>query len=377
MKIVIASDSYKGSLSSMDVADSIEKGIKKVNKQVYIVKLPVADGGEGTVDALVWGTGGAYKEVEVLNPLGRSIVAKYGIINNNIGVIEMASASGLTLINEDERNPLITTTFGTGQLIKAVLGEGVKKIYIGIGGSATNDGGLGMAQALGVSFKDKNGKELGYGGGQLDKLEEIDISGVDPRLKSVEIIIMSDVTNPLCGERGASTVYGSQKGATKEMIQILDDNLLHYSKIIKEKMGIEIKDIPGSGGAGGLGAGLIAFCNAKIYRGIDTVLDLLNIDKHLLDADLVITGEGQLDGQSIYGKVPVGVAKMAKKYNVPVIAMVGSIGQGASEVYSYGINAIIDIINRPMTLDEAIKNAPSLIERASENLMRILSIYIK
>lgn len=377
MKIVIASDSYKGSLSSMEVADSIEKGIRKLSKDAQIIKIPIADGGEGTVDALVSGACGTYEEVEVLDPLGRKIRTQYGIINDNIAVLEMASASGLTLINKDERNPLITTTFGTGQLIKTVLDKGYRKIYIGLGGSATNDGGIGMAQALGVSFKDTDGKELGFGGGELSKLVEIDINNMHPGLKSAEITIISDVANPLCGEKGASMVYGPQKGASKEIVEILDSNLLHYSKIIKEKIGIEIKDVVGAGAAGGLGAGLIAFCNANISSGIDTVLDLLDIDKHLLDTDLIITGEGQLDGQSIYGKVPVGVAKRGKKYNIPVVAMVGSVGEGASEVYSYGIDGIIDIINRPMTLDYAIENAPLLVEKAAENLMRILSIHIK
>lgn len=372
MKIIIASDSYKGSLSSSEVANACEAGIKKVI-EAEIVKMTIADGGEGTVDALVEARRGSYKYLDVSDPLGRSIKAKYGVIGD-AAVIEMAAASGLTLLKEEERNPLITTTYGTGQLIKGALDSGCRKIYIGIGGSATNDGGMGMAQALGVSFTDTAGNELGNGGGELSKLYDIDIKSLDPRILDTEIIIISDVTNPLCGEKGASNVYGPQKGADKEMIKTLDNNLLHYADMIKERLHKDILDIPGSGAAGGLGGGLIAILNAKICRGIETVLDLIGIDDHLKDSDLVITGEGRIDGQSIFGKVPVGVGKRAMRYNVPAIAIVGSIGEDYEKVYEYGIKAVIDIVNRPMTLSEAIENASCLIEKAVENAMRIYSI---
>ncbi len=374
MKIIIAPDSYKGSFSAIEVADSIERGIKNVYSNADIIKIPVADGGEGTVDALVLGTNGTYEEVEVVGPLGNKVLAKYGILNENIAVIEMAAASGLTLINKEELNPLITTTYGTGQLIKLAMEKGIRKIYLGLGGSGTNDGGVGMAQALGVSFKDKIGNEIGYGGGELDKIEEIDFSKIHPLLKETEIMVISDVQNPLCGKTGASYVYGPQKGGTKETIEILDRNLKYFGEKVKKFMGKDIMDIPGSGAAGGLGGGLIAFCDATIYSGIDKVLDIMDIDIHLKDTDLVITGEGKIDGQSVFGKVPVGVAKRAKKYDIPVIAIVGSVGDGACKVYDYGVDAIFDIIDRPMALEEAMEEVDKLIESTVTNVMRIIQL---
>ena len=374
MKIVIASDSFKGSCSTFEVAEAIERGIRKVQSDVEIIKIPVADGGEGTVDTLVKGTGGMYEKIEVIGSLGKIIKCKYGILHGNIAVIEMAASAGLPLLKEEERNPLITTTYGTGQMIKAALDKGCRKILVGIGGSSTNDGGVGMAQAIGVSFKDKNGKEIGYGGQELARICDIDISNIDPRLKEAEIVIMSDVTNPLCGENGASYIYGPQKGATPDMVKQLDNNLRHYATVIKEKLGSDILDVPGSGGAGGLGAGLIVFCNATVYSGIEKALEINGIDQHLIDADLVITGEGQIDHQSIHGKVPIGVAKRALKYKVPVVAIVGSVGEGASAVYACGVDAIMDIVTKPMTLNEAMENVSKLIEYTAENTMRMLSI---
>ncbi|NLZ93521.1 MAG: glycerate kinase [Firmicutes bacterium] len=374
MKIVIATDSYKGSISTVDAARAIEKGIIKVFPQAEIIKMPVADGGEGTVNALVLGTNGEFRQAEVISPIGDKILAQYGILQDNTAVIEMASASGLQLIPEEMRNPLYTTTYGTGQLIKAALDEGCKKILIGIGGSATNDGGAGMAQALGVSFTDSTGKELGFGGGELAKLARIDLTCLDPRLSQTEIIVASDVTNPLCGERGASFVYGPQKGATQESIEYLDRSLYHYATIIKEQLGKDINDIPGAGAAGGLGAGLIVFCNGVLRSGIEIILDLLNIDQHLLDADLVITGEGQIDEQTINGKVPIGVARRAKKYGVPVLAITGSIGEKTEEIHEKGIDAMVSIINQPMELKYAMENAAALITQASERAMRLLNI---
>lgn len=374
MKIIIASDSYKGSLSTLKVAESIEKGIRKVYEDANVIKIPVADGGEGTVDALVLGTNGRYEEVEVVGPLGDRVLAKYGILDGDIAVIEMAEASGLTLVDNGRLNPLITTTYGTGELIKDAMQRGIREIYVGLGGSSTNDGGVGMAQALGISFKDRLGQEIGYGGGELHKIHEIDFASLHPLLKETRIMVISDVLNPLCGPKGASNIFGPQKGATKETIEILDNNLNHLGKKIKEYTGKDIINIAGAGAAGGLGGGLVAFCNAKIHSGIDKVLDIANIDKHLVDADLVITGEGKIDGQSIFGKVPIGVSKRAKKYNVPVIAIVGSVGEGASQVYNYGIDMIIDIIDKPMTLMEAMENGSELIERAAENVIRIFKV---
>lgn len=374
MKIVIASDSFKGSCSTLEVAQAIERGIRKIYADADIIKIPMADGGEGTVDTIVLGSGGRYEEVEVIGPLGEKIKTRYGILKGNIAVIEMASASGLTLVKEEERNPMLTTTYGTGQMIKTAIDRGCRKIYIGIGGSATNDGGVGMAQALGVSFKDKEGKEIGYGGEQLAHIHDIDLTNIHKPLNETEIVIMSDVMNPLCGINGAAHVYGPQKGATPKIVKQLDNNLRHYATLIKEKLGKDVLNTSGAGAAGGLGAGLMVFCNASLCSGVDKVLDIMEIDKHLVDSDLVITGEGRIDSQSVNGKVPVGVAKRASKYNVPVIAIVGSIGEGASAVYSWGIDAIVDIVTRPMNLSEAMENASEMIEDTAENLMRILSV---
>ena len=377
MKIIIASDSYKGSCSTIEVANSIERGFRRIYKDLDVVKIPVADGGEGTVDALVIGTNGRYEEVDVMGPLGDPLIARYGIIHGEIAVIEMAAASGLTLITKDRLNPLITTTYGTGQLIKAAMEKGIRKILIGLGGSATNDGGVGMAQALGFSFKDEAGKEISFGGGDLGNIVTIDISGANQLLNETEIIAISDVENPLCGASGASFIFGPQKGASKDMVELLDNNLSYFGKLIKDQLGTDVIDVPGAGAAGGLGAGLIAFANSTIQPGIEKVLDIANIDNHLQDADLVITGEGKIDGQSKYGKVPVGVAKRALKYDVPIIAIVGSVGNGASEVYAYGIDLITDIINKPMTLDEAMENVEALLEDAAENVARILKMKLK
>ncbi|MDK2799261.1 MAG: glycerate 2-kinase [Clostridiales bacterium] len=374
MKIIIAPDSFKGSNTTIAVANTIEKGIRKVFPDAEIIKVPIADGGEGTVDALVLGAGGEFKEKTVTGPLGEKLTAKYGVLKNGVAVIEMAAASGLPLVPEDKKNPLVTTTYGTGELIKAALDDGCKQIVIGIGGSATNDGGMGMAQALGVSFKDKDGNELGSGGGELDKLATIDISGLDPRIKDTEIIVACDVSNPLCGERGASAIYGPQKGATPEMIKQLDANLRHFAGIIKEQLGQDIIDVPGSGAAGGLGAGLIVFCGAQLKSGIETVLDVVNVDKDLPTTDLVITGEGKIDGQSVYGKVPVGVGQRAKKYNKPVLAIVGDIGDGASAVYDHGVDGIMSTVNKAMPLSEAMQRSTELLEDAAERVMRIIKI---
>ncbi len=377
MKVIIASDSYKGSCSTIEVANSIERGFRRIYKDIDVVKIPVADGGEGTVDSLVIGTKGRYEEVEVIGPLGEYLQAKYGVIHEEIAIVEMAAASGLTLIKKSKLNPLLTTTYGTGQLIKSAMENGIRKIYVGLGGSSTNDGGIGMAQALGVSFRDEYGKEVGFGGGVLKDIKEIDISNIHPLLKETEIIAISDVSNPLYGPTGAAYIFGPQKGADNGMIKILDDNLRYFGQLIKDRLNKDIVDMPGAGAAGGLGAGLIAFCNASIEPGIEKVLDITNIDEYLADADLVITGEGRIDAQSKYGKVPIGVAKRALKYDIPVIAIVGSVGEGANEVYSYGIDLITDIINKPMTLTDAIKNVDMLIEDAAENVARIVKMKMK
>lgn len=377
MKIVIASDSFKGSSSTLEVADSIEKGFRRIYPDSNIVKIPIADGGEGTVSAITDWLEGTYESVRVTGPLGDSIQARYGIINKDTGVIEMAAASGLTLVSKDKLNPLITTTFGTGQLIKAAMENGMKKIYLGIGGSATNDCGLGMAQALGYSFKDSGGDEVGFGGGQLDKIVEVDDRNAHPLLKEVEIIVLSDVNNPLYGKEGAAYVFGPQKGANPQMVEELDKNLRYFSGVIREYLGEDISKIPGVGAAGGLGFGMLAFCKAKLLSGIEEILDILAIDRILEDADLIFTGEGRIDGQTKHGKLPLGVAKRAANYNVPVFAIVGSVGQGYKENYDLGIDLILDIVNRPMTLEEAFENAGDLIADEAEKAARIFKLIDK
>lgn len=374
MKIIVAPDSFKGSCSAICIAHAIESGIKKVFPNAQIVKIPIADGGEGTVEALLLGCGGEMKQIEVVGPMGEMVTAKYGVLRNGSAVIEMAVASGLTLVAKEKRNPLVATTYGTGQLIKAALDEGCHKIIIGIGGSATNDGGVGMAQALGVSFQDEDGNELGNGGGELYKLSRIDLRGLDPRLGETEVVVACDVSNPLTGPEGAVAVYGPQKGATPEDVKLLDENLRHYARIIKEQLGIDISHVPGAGAAGGMGAGLMVFCSARLQTGIETVMDVVGFDRYLKDAELVVTGEGQIDGQSVYGKVPVGVAKRAKKFNLPVLVVTGGMGSEAHKVYDYGIDAIMSIPPGPISLREAMEHCERLVEEAAERMMRMLQL---
>ena len=372
MKVVIATDSYKGSLGAAEVSKNIETGFRKLFEDSEIKLLPMADGGEGTVKTLVEATGGFYEYLECLDPLGRTITTNFGVINNEIAIIEMAAASGLTLLSEDELNPMLTTTYGTGELIKSALEKGYKKIYVGLGGSATNDGGVGMAQALGYSFKDDDENEIGFGGGELAKINHINCKDKHPLIEGAEITVISDVSNKLCGNDGASYIYGPQKGASKEMIMELDENLDILAAKVREFIGCEISEIPGAGAAGGLGAGMIAFCNAKLRKGVDVMLDLLDFENVIKDADLVITGEGKLDSQSKYGKVPVGVALRAKKYNKPVVAIVGSREDDIDEVYDLGIDFIQDIITRPMTLSEAIEDVDKLLVEAGKNVGRLM-----
>lgn len=372
MRIVIASDSFKGSLSSIEVADNIEIGLRRIYPEAELLKLPVADGGEGTVETLVTGLGGRLVATDVVGPSGNIINSSFGILPGGEAVIEMAAASGLTLVKDGKLDPMNTTTLGTGQLILKALELGCKRLYIGIGGSATNDGGVGMAQALGVSFKDANGMELGFGGGALRYLETIDISGKTKLLDGAEVIIMSDVTNPLCGEKGASKVYGPQKGADPEMVEALDKNLYRYGIKLKETLGIDLLDISGSGAAGGLGAGLAAFCNGRLERGVEIILDVLKFEEKLDGADLVITGEGRIDSQSAYGKVPSGVARRAVDKGVPVIAIAGGLGEGYEALYEVGVKLILPVVDRPMTLEEAMRDAKRLVADAGERIARII-----
>jgi len=368
MKIVIAPDSFKGSLTAVEVSDAIEQGMREIFPKAEIIKIPMADGGEGTVQCLVNATGGEILKEKVTDPLGDKVLASYGILGDKkTAVIEMAEASGLTLVPENKRNPLITTTYGTGQLIKAALDQGCRKMIIGIGGSATNDGGAGMVQALGAKLLDKDGEEIGFGGGELKKVFRIDTKYLDNRLSNIKVLIASDVSNPLCGPNGASRIYGPQKGATPEIIEELDKSLAHFVKIIKRDLNKDVKDIPGAGAAGGLGASLMAFLNTELKPGIDIVIEIVKLERAIKDADLVITGEGKIDSQTIYGKAPIGVAKIAKKYNVPVVAVAAIIDDDAEIVYKYGINFLIKVSEPPMNLADSKFKKYQLIKNSIKN----------
>lgn len=373
--IVLAPDSFKESMTAKEACEAMERGIKKVNNNISCIHVPMADGGEGTMQSLVDGTNGKIHSLKVVGPLGNEVEAQYGILGDGeIGVLEMASASGIQLVPSEQRNPLITTTYGTGQLIKACLDHGVKKLLIGIGGSATNDGGAGVIQALGGKLLDKQGKELSFGGGELGKLHTIDLTNFDSRLKEVAIEVACDVNNPLCGERGASNVYGPQKGATKEMIGILDDNLKHYADIIKKQFGKDVLDEPGAGAAGGLGAGLMAFLNGTLKKGIDMVIEYASLEEKVKDADMVWTGEGSIDFQTQYGKTPLGVAAVAKKYNKPVIALAGRVGEGIDTLYGKGIDSIFGIMKGVTSLEDALAKGQENIEKTSENVIRLMNL---
>jgi glycerate kinase len=373
MKIVIAPDSFKGSLTALEVADAIKEGVKRVMPEVEIDEVPMADGGEGTVQALVDATAGQMITEEVCDPLGNQIRANFGILGDGkTAVIEMAAASGLPLVPEDKRNPMFTTTYGTGELIRAALDRGCRKLIVGIGGSATVDGGAGMAQALGARLLDKDGNEVPRGGGGLEHLDRIDVSQLDLRIAESTTVVACDVDNPLVGPRGGPEVYGPQKGATPEMVKKLDKYLDRYADIIKRDLGADVKETPGAGAAGGLGAGLMAFLNAELKLGIDIVIEASGLERHLKDADLVITGEGKIDSQTIYGKTPIGVAKSAKKFGIPVIGIGGGISDDASVVYENGIDALMSIISYPMSLEIAMRRAHALLADAAERVMRFL-----
>lgn len=377
MKILIAIDSFKGSLSSNELANRIENGIKKVYENADIVKVPIADGGEGTIEALVEGTKGHFVEITVANPILLPIKAKYGILGDQkTAVIEMATASGLPLVPIDKRNPMETTTFGTGEMIKDAITKGCREFLIGIGGSATNDGGIGMMKALGVKFYDENNIELGHGGKQLSKIKKIDISELLPELKECKFLVACDVDNPFYGLNGAAHVYGKQKGADNEMVLELDRGLKDFSKIIKKIINKDISNIPGAGAAGGLGGGFLAFLNSQLRSGIDIVLEEVKLKEKLVDVDFVITGEGRMDFQSIMGKAPLGVAKLAKQYDIPVIALAGGIADDAGEIHNHGIDSMFSIMNYPMTLKEAMnpERAGSLVEKNIEEIFRLIKV---
>ncbi|WP_294376218.1 glycerate kinase [uncultured Clostridium sp.] len=373
MKFVLATDSFKESMTSIEACNVMEKAIKKIKNNAEVIKVPMADGGEGTVEALVNSTSGTFVETEVLNPLGKKIKAFYGILGDKkTAVIEMAKASGIELIKREERNPLITTTYGTGELIKHAIDNGIKHIVIGIGGSATNDGGCGMLQALGVKLLDKNNNEIPFGGGELNKIEKIDVSHIYEGIKDVSFEVACDVTNPFVGPDGASYIFGPQKGADSEMVEFLDKNLRHFAEKIKETLNVEIADVPGAGAAGGLGGALLAFLNANLKSGIELVIKYTNLEEKIQGADYVFTGEGSIDGQTIFGKTPVGVSKTAKKHGVPVIAFGGKVSDDADNLFDEGIIALFSIMRGVESLDNALKNGAHNLEKTVENVMRVL-----
>ncbi|HSW35284.1 MAG TPA: glycerate kinase [Candidatus Limnocylindrales bacterium] len=372
MKVVVAPDSFKGSLAAMDVANNIASGIMKVFPLAEVKKIPLSDGGEGLVDSLIQSTGGKIHYQKVKGPLLNEINAFWGILGDGkTAVIEMAAASGLLLVPEDKRNPLFTTTYGTGELIKAALDKQCFKIIVGLGGSATNDGGMGMAQALGAKFLTAAGEELPHGGGSLSRLSSIITADMDPRIKDLDLLIACDVNNPLTGPAGASYVYGPQKGATQEIASKLNQGLSHYARIVARDLGVEVEHLPGSGAAGGLGAGLLAFLSGKLRPGVEVVIETVGLEKELQNCDLVITGEGKLDHQTIFGKVPLGVARCAKKNNVPVIVLAGSVEENLEYLHDEGITAYFSIVNAPLTLEESMKNTGKLLEIATIEIMHI------
>ena len=372
MKVVIAPQGFKGNLTALRVSQAIDNGIRRVVPSVITAIVPMADGGEGTMQALVDAIGGEMIPVEVTDPLGGRVIAHFGLLSDKVtGVIEMAAASGLNLVPPQKLNPLLTTTYGTGELILAALERGCRKLIVGIGGSATNDGGAGMAQALGAKLLDTKGVPLAFGGAALADLEHIDVTTIDPRLADCDIILACDVTNPLCGPQGASAVYGPQKGATKEMVVKLDAALAHYAEVIERDLGIDVRDVPGAGAAGGLGAGLIAFLKARVLPGVDVVIQATGLIEHLKEATLVFTGEGRLDSQTACGKVPVGVARKAKAFGLPVIAIAGEIANGYQAVYQQGIDAVFSIAPGPISLNQSMVRAEKLIADIAERAIRL------
>ena len=369
MKIVIAPDSYKESLSALDVATAIEAGFREIFPTADYVKIPVADGGEGTVEAMVAATQGNIVRLTVTGPLGKPVEAFYGLSGDeHTAFIEMAAASGLELVPAAQRDPLITTSFGTGELIKNALNRGVQHIIIGIGGSATNDGGSGMMQALGAQLLDSQGQQIGQGGGALPQLAKIDISELDKRIQHCRFEVACDVTNPLIGDKGASAIFGPQKGATPELVQQLDNALAHYAEIIHRDLDIDVLHIDGGGAAGGMGAALHAFCQADLRRGIEIVTEALGLAEQVKDADLVITGEGRIDSQTINGKVPIGVAKVAKQFNKPVIGIAGSLTADVGVVHEHGLDAVFSVLFSIGTLEDALANAAQNVRLTARNV---------
>ena len=371
MRVVIAPDKFKGILTALEAAEAMARGLSRVDPSAEIDRVPMADGGEGTVAALVAATGGSYRTVTVTGPLGEPVVASFGLLGDGrTAVLEMASASGLWLVPPALRDPLRATTRGTGQLLLAALEAGARRVIVGIGGSATNDGGAGLGQALGFRLLDTHGRELEPGGGELDRLARIERTDQVAVLGSATIAVACDVTNPLCGPQGASAVYGPQKGATPEMVERLDRNLGHFADIVARDLDVAVRDIPGSGAAGGLGGGLVAFAGGRLEGGVNLVIEAVNLRERLHAADLCLTGEGALDAQSAFGKTAVGVARLAHSLRCPTLAIAGSIGPGAEAVLEQGVDAYFSICPGPVPIDVAIEKASELLENATAQAVR-------
>ena len=375
MKIVIAPQSFKGSVSALEAAEAIQRGVTKASAEVETILVPVADGGDGTLEVLVNSTGGEIFRTIVTGPLGHAAEASWGVMGDGqTAVIEMARASGLAMVPQRRRNPRTTTTYGTGEVIREALERGYERIIVGMGGSATNDAGVGMASALGAHFVDEEGKPLPRGGAALARLAKIDTTHLHPKLQEATIIGATDVTNPLCGPTGASAIYGPQKGASPEMVEELDAALANFARVAQSDLGIDFleEDHPGAGAAGGLGAGLMAFGNCRLQSGIDLVCEVLKFEEHIREADLVLTGEGRADLSSIFDKAPVGVARKAAPFGVPTVSLVGSLGEGFEELYQHGIAGLVCIADRPMSFERSLARTEELLEGAAERTVRLL-----
>jgi glycerate kinase len=373
MNIIVAPDSFKGSLTAMEAADAIIQGIREALPEAEIVAFPLADGGEGTAEALVLATSGRFVKKRVTGPMGAPVEAMLGVLGDDVtGVVEMAQAAGLTLVPPAERNPLLATTYGVGELILAALDQGCTRLIVGLGGSATNDGGAGMAQALGARLLRADGSEIGRGGAALMSLDRIDVSGVDPRIARSTIWAASDVTNPLCGPEGASAIYGPQKGVSPQMVAMLDKALAHYAEIVERDLQVEVGEVAGAGAAGGLGAGVIAFCNAQIRSGASLVLQVMGFESYLEAADIIFTGEGKIDRQIEFGKAISGVALLAEKHGVPVVAFTGSLEEEPAKLAKRGIHAVMPIAPGPIDEQQAMSRASELLQAAAERATRLL-----
>lgn len=373
MKIVIAPDSFKESLTALQVADAIEAGMREIWPDAVYVKVPVADGGEGTVQAMIDATGGRRVDVRVTGPLGQTVDAFYGDAGG-LAVIEMAAASGLEGVPPDLRDPRTATSRGTGELIRAALDAGARRFVLGVGGSATNDGGAGMLQALGVRLLDGDGQDLGPGGAELARLDRIDVSGLDPRVRDAEFRIACDVDNPLTGPRGASTVFGPQKGATPAMVAQLDAALAHYADVIRRDMNQDIAQVPGAGAGGGIAAAMVVFLQGELKPGVEIVMEAVGLDAAVRAADLVVTGEGRIDGQTVHGKTPMGVAQVARHYGKPVVAIGGSLAVDADAVHEQGIEVVVAAVARPCSVAEALAAGADNLRRAARNLAAALAL---